>query len=121
MAAIGKRLSGWGIARRLHTWCGAGLLAAAVSLSGCMIPNYQLPHGFSSSYQRQLYGMEPVPPDPSQGLVSVETHPGIFYPTTAFHYSPSPSQQMAEGKMEPMLLPAEIPKTAAALPPISLN
>jgi hypothetical protein len=66
--------------------------------------------------------MEPIPPDPNYpGLASIETHAGIFYPTTAFHYSPSPSQQLADGKVEPMLLPAEPPKAVAVLPPIVVN
>ena len=122
MAAEENGLSGANKGRRLRTSCGAGLLAAALFLPGCMIPSYHLPGGFSSSYQRQLYGMEPVPPDPStQGLASIETHAGIFYPTTAFHGAASPSQQLADGKMEPMLLPAETPKTTAALPPLNTS
>jgi hypothetical protein len=104
----------------LRKACAAGVFAVAFSLAaaGCMIPSYQLPAGFSSSYQRQVYGMEPVPPDPNaQDLISIETHAGIFYPMTAFHDAPSPAQQMADGKtMEPMLLPTETPKTTALKP-----
>lgn len=120
MAAIGRQLAGWGIAKRLYTWCGVGLLAAVVSLSGCMIPNYQLPHGFSSSYQRQLYGMEPVPPDPySQGLTAIETHAGIFYPTAASHEPAFTSQPVTQAKkVEPMHLPPEPRPKPAPLPTI---
>jgi hypothetical protein len=85
-----------------------------------MVPSYHLPAGFSSSYQRQLYGMEPVPPDPyAQGLTSVETHAGIFYPTTVSNESPFTSQPVAEAKkIEPMHLAAETPKPSPPLPAI---
>jgi hypothetical protein len=124
MKGSGKRALRRQVADVLRKSCGAGVAAAALSLvSGCMVPSYHLPAGFSSSYQRQIYGMEPVPPDPNNlnlGMAAVETHAGIFYPTSAFHDSQSPSQQLADRKTtEPMLLETEKPKVAA-LPPISV-
>jgi hypothetical protein len=98
---------------------GAGVLALVASLAswGCMIPSYQLPAGFSSSYQRQIYGMEPVPADShALGMAAVETHGGIFYPTTAFRDSPSPSEQAENRKaIEPLLIGSDSssPKQAA--------
>jgi hypothetical protein len=85
-----------------------------------MIPSYHLPAGFSSSYQRQLYGMEPVPPDPyAHCLTSIETHAGIFYPTTVSNQSPFPTQPVVQAKfIEPMRLPAEPLPKSPALPPI---
>jgi hypothetical protein len=89
------------------------VLAAALVLAsaGCMIPSYQLPAGFSSSYQRQIYGMEPVPADSHElGLAAVETHGGIFYPTTAFRETTSVSQRAEDRKaVEPMLLGSDSP------------
>jgi hypothetical protein len=98
-------------------------LAALLCLSGCMVPSYHLPAGFSSSYQRQLYGMEPVPPDPSaQGLTALETHAGIFYPTTALHEAPFSTQQVTEAKkIEPMHLPPEPTKPSPPLPAIVIS
>jgi len=122
MTGSGKRALRRQVSNVLRKSCGAGVAAAVLSLvSGCMIPSYHLPAGFSSSYQRQLYGMEPVPQDPNRlGMAAVETHAGIFYPTSAFHDSPSPSQQLVARKTpEPMLLETEKPKVTA-LPPISV-
>jgi hypothetical protein len=88
-----------------------------------MIPSYHLPGGFSSSYQRQLYGMEPVPPDPNaQGLTAIETHAGIFYPTTVLHETPFSTQLVTEAKkVEPMHLPPEPTKPIAPLPAIVIT
>jgi len=81
--------------------------AIMVTAAGCTIPSYHLPAGFSSTYQRQIYGMEPVPNDPPQlGMVAVETRRGIFYPTTVFHDSPTPAE-MANRPVEPLLLEAD--------------
>jgi hypothetical protein len=120
MAAEGNRLSGARDSRRLRTSCGAGLVAAALILPGCMIPSYHLPGGFSSSYQRQLYGMEPVPPDPySQSLTSIETHAGIFYPMTTSREAAFPAEQRPDVKnAEPMRLPPEPPVKSPTLPAI---
>jgi hypothetical protein len=63
-------------------------LAMASASAGCVIPSYHLPAGFSSSYQRQLYGMDPVPPPVDGGLASIATRPGIFYPETVFNDPP---------------------------------
>jgi hypothetical protein len=105
--------------------CGAAsaAVAALICLSGCMVPSYHLPGGFSSSYQRQLYGLEPVPPDPySQGLTSIETHAGIFYPTTTASYeTPFKSQPVTQVKLvEPMRLPPEPPPKSPPLPAIQM-
>jgi hypothetical protein len=63
-------------------------LAAAGASAGCVVPSYHLPAGFSSSYQRQLYGMDPAPPPVDGGLAVIGTRPGIFYPETAFRDQP---------------------------------
>jgi hypothetical protein len=90
------------------------VLAIVLTLAstGCMIPSYQLPAGFSSTYQRQIYGMEPAPPDPRVlGLAAVETQRGIFYPTTAFHDQAAVSQQSEDRKaVEPFLLGSDTPQ-----------
>jgi hypothetical protein len=74
-----------------------------------MIPSYHLPAGFSSSYHRQIYGMEPVPADPqAPGLAAIETRGGIFYPTTAFRDSKAPSEHAENQKaVEPLLLDSD--------------
>ncbi len=59
-------------------------LAMSCASAGCVVPSYDLPAGFSSSYQRQLYGMDPAPPPVDGGLATIATRPGIFYPMTAF-------------------------------------
>jgi hypothetical protein len=84
-------------------------LAVSISSAGCMIPSYHLPAGFSSSYHRQIYGMDPAPPDPhTLGLAGIETHGGIFYPTTAFRESGSASEHAATQKaIEPLLLDSD--------------
>jgi hypothetical protein len=57
--------------------------------SGCIVPSYHLPAGFSSSYQRQIYGMDPAPPPIEGGLATIATRPGIFYPQTVFGDAPA--------------------------------
>jgi hypothetical protein len=64
------------------------LVAAALSTAGggCMIPSYHLPAGYSSTYQRQIYGMEPPPGNgPADPGISTEARRRIFYapPTSA--------------------------------------
>ena len=112
------------ISARFCACCRMSVAAAGLSLiSGCMIPSYHLPAGFSSSYQRQLYGMEPVPPDPcSQGLTSIETHAGIFYPTASAAESPFTSQPaVTQAKyLEPMHLPPEPQPKSPPLPQITM-
>ena len=88
--AVGRRAS-----CAHHFWGTPGVAAAAFALAsaGCMIPSYQLPAGYSSTYQRQIYGMEPVPIDSrTLGLAAVETKAGIFYPTPNFRESSPPTQ-----------------------------
>ena len=63
-------------------------LAIAGALSGCAVPTYHMPSGFSSTYQRQLYGMDPSPPPVDGGLAAIATRPGIFYPETVFNDPP---------------------------------
>ncbi len=65
----------------------AGLATACLS-AGCIIPAYQLPAGFSSTYQRQLYGLDPSPPPIEGGVTALSMRPGIFYPETAFNDPP---------------------------------
>jgi len=86
----------------------ASALACAVAacFSGCMIPSYHLPGGFSSTYQRQIYGIEPVANDaPYLGLAAVESRRGIFYPTSVFAETHMASQSANDKKKsEPLLL-----------------
>jgi hypothetical protein len=64
------------------------VLATAGASAGCVVPSYHLPAGFSSSYERQIYGMDPAPPPVDGGLAVIGTTPGIFYPETAFRDPP---------------------------------
>jgi hypothetical protein len=66
-------------------------LATSCASAGCIIPSYDMPAGFSSTYQRQLYGMDPTPTPVDGGLASLGTQPGIFYPITAFRDLPRTS------------------------------
>src|SRR3984957_1179025 len=98
----------------------AGLATACLS-AGCIIPSYQLPAGYSSSYQRQVYGMDPVPIDSrTLGLAAVETKAGIFYPTLNFREASPPTQlAKANGKeVTPMSLEQPPAKPSPALPAI---
>jgi hypothetical protein len=63
-------------------------LALAGASAGCFVPDYHLPAGFSSSYHRQIYGMDPAPPPIEGGLATIATRPGIFYPETVFNDPP---------------------------------
>jgi hypothetical protein len=63
-------------------------LALIFASAGCIVPSYHLPAGFSSSYQRQIYGLDPAPPPIEGGLATIATRPGIFYPETAFNDPP---------------------------------
>ena len=86
-----------------------------------MIPSYQLPGGYSSSYQRQIYGMDPVPIDSrTLGLAAVETKPGIFYPTPSFRESSPPTQLARANPKEvtPMSLEQPLAKPSPPLPTI---
>jgi hypothetical protein len=66
-------------------WGRLALFALTIAApAGCAIPGYDRPAGFSSSYQRQIYGMDPAPPPVDGGLATLATRPGIFYPETAF-------------------------------------
>jgi hypothetical protein len=71
-------------------WGRLALFALAIAApAGCgVIPGYDRPAGFSSSYQRQIYGMDPAPPPIDGGLATIATRPGIFYPETAFNDPP---------------------------------
>lgn len=77
----------------------------------CQVPPHRLPHGFSSSYHRQLYGMEPVViggiPDDQ---IPPNTSPGVFFPERIQLSAPpsaaaaSPEQQ-AQAKAPPVNIP----------------
>jgi hypothetical protein len=101
-------------------------LAMAGVSAGCVVPSYHLPAGFSSSYQRQLYGMDPGPPPQDGGIAVIGTRPGIFYPETAFRDQPqifvdsSPSVHGLAGSASPMVLgtdPLSPPPKVAQKPP----
>jgi hypothetical protein len=81
-------------------------LAFAPCAGGCAVPPYHMPAGFSSTYQRQIYGMEPVPEDPQyQGLTAVDSRGGIFYPITAFRDKPAVAENTQEKEpLDPMFL-----------------
>jgi hypothetical protein len=91
--------------------------------AGCIIPSYHLPAGFSSSYQRQLYGMDPAPPPVDGGLAAIDTRPGIFYPMTAFRDLPRSYDEdaiISRGTSGPMILgtdPLSPPPKVAKKPP----
>jgi hypothetical protein len=77
---------------------------AALSV-GCQVPTYHLPAGFSSTYQRQLYGMEPANVAvPEQGLAAIETRPGIFYPRSVYRESPAETREARGEPIEPLFL-----------------
>ncbi len=70
-----------------------------------MIPDYHLPGGFSSTYQRQLYGMDSPPVDSSCcELATLETRRGIFYTTNVFRDAPPNSTQQADRSPQPVVL-----------------
>jgi hypothetical protein len=97
--------------------------AAGAASAGCAVPSYHLPAGFSSSYQRQIYGLDPAPPPIDGGLAALSTKPGIFYPETAFRETPSvfdDSSPGTRGPAGPLILgqdPLSPPPKVAAKPP----
>jgi hypothetical protein len=98
-------------------------LAAGCASAGCVVPSYHLPAGFSSSYQRQIYGMDPAPPPQDGGIAVIGTRPGIFYPETAFRDPPRTCDENAiagRGPAVPMILgtdPLSPPPKVAKKPP----
>jgi hypothetical protein len=103
---------------------GLTALAIASASAGCVVPSYHLPAGFSSSYQRQVYGMDPAPPPVDGGLAAIATRPGIFYPATAFNDSPGTNDEGAIASRGaprgPMILgtdPLSPPPKVAQKPP----
>ena len=85
-------------------------VACTLMSAGCIVPSYHLPAGFSSTYQRQLYGMEPptTPPTAPCDPTAIGMNSGIFYPTTAFREPPSvPAQATKKESMTPMFLGAD--------------
>jgi hypothetical protein len=109
----------WGRSGRL------ALMALAVGCAsvGCTVPAYHLPAGFSSSYQRQVYGMDPGPPPQDGGIAVIGTRPGIFYPETVFRDPPRTCEEGAivnRGPAGPMILgtdPLSPPPKVAKKPP----
>jgi hypothetical protein len=62
-----------------------------------MVPQYRLPQGFSSSYHRYLYGMEPVviggiPED----QIPLNRAPGVFFPEKVELSEPPAEARAAE-------------------------
>jgi hypothetical protein len=98
-------------------------MVAAAASAGCTVPSYQRPEGFSSSYQRQIYGMDPAPPPVEGGLATLATTPGIFYPMTAFRETPKTyddSATASRGPAGPLVLgldPLSPPPKVAKQPP----
>jgi hypothetical protein len=98
-------------------------MAMAGASAGCVVPSYHLPAGFSSSFQRQVYGIDPAPPPVDGGLATIATRPGIFYPETAFgdpprtYEEPGIASRRSDGPMilgtDPLSPP---PKVAQKLP-----
>jgi hypothetical protein len=83
----------------------------ALIFTGCMVPPHRLPHGFSSSYHRQLYGMEPVViggvPDDS---IPPNTSPGVFFPARVqLNAPPSASTPDPQARASSKPLPISIP------------
>jgi len=85
-----------------------------------MVPAYRLPQGFSSTYHRHLYGMDPlvicgVPED----ALPANTAPGVFYPTVVgLKGAPADegAQRAAEQPPRVLLQPAQAAKKAPARP-----
>lgn len=102
-------------------------LATAGAATGCVVPSYHLPAGFSSSYQRQVYGMDPAPPPVEGGLAAIETTPGIFYPVTAFRDPPRTCEDpglASRSPTGPMVLgldPLSPPPKIAERPPFDIS
>ena len=98
-------------------------LAMAGASAGCVVPSYHLPAGFSSSYQRQVYGMDPAPAPIDGGLATIATRPGIFYPETAFgdapkaYEEPAIASRRADGPMILGIDPLSPPPRVAQKPP----
>ena len=92
---------------------GGSALAVVLTLvsTGCMIPSYQLPAGFSSTYQHRFTEWNRPLRSAALGLAAVETQRGIFYPTTAFR-DPAPFSQQSEDRkaVEPFLLGSDSPQ-----------
>ena len=94
----------------------AGLGALTI---GCMVPAYRLPQGFSSSYHRQIYGMEPVVvggvPDDQIPLYPA---PGVFFPEKIPMHDPPAEVQQPErssAKAPRVMIPP--PQTGAKTAP----
>ncbi len=87
--------------------------------SGCQVPPYQLPGGYSSTYHRQLQAVEillpmvPVPISPDvtseETEQAKETAPevGVFYPPT-FQYDPPTKSEFQQA----VILPEDRPANA---------
>jgi hypothetical protein len=104
------------------TWLALASVGAA---TGCVVPSYHLPAGFSSTYQRQLYGMDPPPACVDGGLAAIQTTPGIFYPVTAFRDQPKAYDDsgVAKGPAGPLVLgqdPLSPPPKVAVRPPFDV-
>jgi hypothetical protein len=71
-----------------------------------MIPAYHLPAGYSSTYQRQIYGMEPVVTDvPTPTGLPTEARRRIFYaPPLSTDATATASKPPANMGLEPMTL-----------------
>jgi hypothetical protein len=93
---------------------------AMAGASGCVVPSYHQPAGFSSTFQRQVYGMDPAPPPIDGGLATIATRPGIFYPETAFgdlprtYEEPTLANRSTDGPMilgtDPLSPPPKVAK-----------
>ena len=77
-----------------------------------MIPSYQFPAGFSSTYQRQIYGMEPAPPDPALGHGRRRNATRDFLSDDGFPRSGRPPRTQSEDRkaVEPFLMGSDSPK-----------
>ncbi len=101
------------------------VLAMVPASAGCIVPSYQLPAGFSSSYERQIYGLDPAPPPVTLGVAAMTTNAGIFYPMTAFRDQPNTCGN-ANGNRPPgpMVLgldPLSPPPKVAERPPLDIS
>jgi hypothetical protein len=86
---------------------------SALLLAGCMIPPHRLPHGFSSSYHRHLYGMEPVViGGVPQDAYEPNHSPGVFFPSR-IELSAPPSASVADPAAKKAAKPAPI-----SIPPV---
>ncbi|MBI1345378.1 hypothetical protein GC163_03735 [bacterium] len=83
--------------RLLTNSCWLGFTATAMAVCGCAIPDYHLPHGFSSSYYRHLQAAAPVMTD--QPVINTTPQPQNLSPPAVNRLPPAPPPMPATEAM----------------------